>query len=312
MRRYLYGISVRGASHIRKGTECQDSCRVESLSDSAAVIAAADGHGSESCPFSSIGAKIAVEVFCSSMKEILGSFEGSSYMLRSYLSREGNMKIPESIETEWKRRVMLDHIRNGREPLVSEPDADGAAGVYKLYGTTLLGLLITTEFVFAFQIGDGDIVLTCRNGVQYAVESEKILGVETYSLSSANAWKKSTVSVFPSPGQDQLPYMYIMSTDGMVNSHRSQKDFEKTCMDYYDIAVKYGFGMVSSGLEGWLSETSRLGCGDDITLVMAYFDTDNGKTANPGINKRKLRKRHKHVRHGRGKWDRRRARYYRR
>ena len=312
MRRYLYGISVRGASHIRKGTECQDSCRVESLSDSAAVIAAADGHGSESCPFSSIGAKIAVEVFCSSMKEILGSFEGSSYMLRSYLSREGNMKIPESIETEWKRRVMLDHIRNGREPLVSEPDADGAAGVYKLYGTTLLGLLITTEFVFAFQIGDGDIVLTGRNGVQYAVESEKILGVETYSLSSAKAWKKSTVSVFPSPEQDQLPYMYIMSTDGMVNSHRSQKDFEKTCMDYYDIAVKYGFGMVSSGLEGWLSETSRLGCGDDITLVMAYFDTDNGKTANPGINKRKLRKRHKHVRHGRGKWDRRRARYYRR
>ena len=312
MRRYLYGISVRGASHIRKGTECQDSCRVESLSDSAAVIAAADGHGSDSCPFSSIGAKIAVEVFCSSMKEILGSFEGSSYMLRSYLSREGNMKIPESIETEWKRRVMLDHIRNGREPLVSEPDADGAAGVYKLYGTTLLGLLITTEFVFAFQIGDGDIVLTGRNGVQYAVESEKILGVETYSLSSANAWKKSTVSVFPSPGQDQLPYMYIMSTDGMANSHRTQKDFEKTCMDYYDIAVKYGFGMVSSGLEGWLSETSRLGCGDDITLVMAYFDTDNGKTANPGINKRKLRKRHKHVRHGRGKWDRRRARYYRR
>ena len=312
MRRYLYGISVRGASHIRKGTECQDSCRVESLSDSAAVIAAADGHGSDSCPFSSIGAKIAVEVFCSSMKEILGSFEGSSYMLRSYLSREGNMKIPESIETEWKRRVMLDHIRNGREPLVSEPDADGAAGVYKLYGTTLLGLLITTEFVFAFQIGDGDIVLTGRNGVQYAVESEKILGVETYSLSSAKAWKKSTVSVFPSPEQDQLPYMYIMSTDGMVNSHRSQKDFEKTCMDYYDIAVKYGFGMVSSGLEGWLSETSRLGCGDDITLVMAYFDTDNGKTANPGINKRKLRKRHKHVRHGRGKWDRRRARYYRR
>ena len=312
MRRYLYGISVRGASHIRKGTECQDSCRVESLSDSAAVIAAADGHGSESCPFSSIGAKIAVEVFCSSMKEILGSFEGSSYMLRSYLSREGNMKIPESIETEWKRCVMLDHISSGREPLVSEPDADGASGVYKLYGTTLLGLLITTEFVFAFQIGDGDIVLTGRNGVQYAVESEKILGVETYSLSSANAWKKSTVSVFPSPGQDQLPYMYIMSTDGMANSHRSQKDFEKTCMDYYEIAMKYGFGMVSSRLEGWLSETSRLGCGDDITLVMAYFDTDNGKTANPGINKRKLRKRHKHVRHGRGKWDRRRARYYRR
>ena len=199
MKRYLYGISVRGASHIRKGTECQDSCRVESLSDSAVVIAAADGHGSESCPFSSVGAKIAAEVFCSSMKEILDSFEGSSYMLRSYLSREGNMKIPESIETEWKRRVMLDHIRSGRDPQIPESDDAAANSVYKLYGTTLLGLLITTEFVFAFQIGDGDIVLVSRNGVQYAVESEKILGVETFSLSSAGAWKKSAVSVFPPP-----------------------------------------------------------------------------------------------------------------
>lgn len=311
MKRYLYGISVRGASHIRKGTECQDSCRVESLSDSAVVIAAADGHGSESCPFSSVGAKIAAEVFCSSMKEILDSFEGSSYMLRSYLSREGNMKIPESIETEWKRRVMLDHIRSGRDPQIPEPDDAAANSVYKLYGTTLLGLLITTDFVFAFQIGDGDIVLVSRNGVQYAVESEKILGVETYSLSSAGAWKKSAVSVFPSPTDDELPYMYMMSTDGMANSHRSQMDFEKTCMAYYELAVQYGFGEVSSNLKEWLSETSRLGCGDDITLVMAYFDTDAGKIVNPGTFNRKLSRRNKFGRHGAGRWKRRRSGYYR-
>ena len=309
MKRYLYGISVRGASHIRKGKECQDSCRVERLSDSAAVIAAADGHGSDSCPFSRIGAGIAVEVFCSSMKEILESFDGSSYMLRSYLSREGNMKIPESIETEWKRRVMLDHIRSGREPLVSDPESAGADGVYKLYGTTLLGLLITAEFAFAFQIGDGDIVLVSRDGVQYAVESEKILGVETYSLSSAGAWKKSAVSVFPSPAQDRLPYMYILSTDGMANSHKSQKDYEKTCMDYYEIAVKYGFGMVSSGLEGWLSETSRLGCGDDITLAIAYFGTDTRLISNPGLRRRKLRRRGKLSGHNADRWKRRRVRF---
>ena len=309
MKRYLYGISVRGASHIRKGTECQDSCRFENLSDSAAVIAAADGHGSSGCPFSSIGAKIAVDVFCSSMKEILASFEGNSYMLRSYLSREGNIRIPESIEAEWKRCVMLDHIRNRREPSVSETDTVGTKNVYKLYGTTLLGLLITAEFVFAFQIGDGDIVLVSRKGVQYAVESEKILGVETYSLSSENAWKKSAVSIFPAPSADALPYMYIMSTDGMANSHKSQRDFEKTCTDYYEIAAKYGFGMVSSGLEGWLSETSRLGCGDDITLVMAYFDTDIWKIAGTGTFRRKLRKRGKYGRRSADKWKRHRIRF---
>ena len=323
MKRFLYGISVRGASHIRKGTECQDSCRVESLSDSAVVIAAADGHGSERCPYSGVGAKIAAEVFCSSMKEILESFEGDSLMLRSYLSREGNLKIPESIEREWKRRVLRDHVQERREPPVGDPDtgiridADGSndAGgrsgadkpkeVYKLYGTTLLGLLITTEFVFAFQIGDGDIVLVSRDGVQYAVESDKILGVETHSLSSTDAWKKSAVSVFPTPGPDALPYMFMMSTDGMANSHRTQQEYEKTCTAYYEAAVRYGFCRVASSLEGWLSETSALGCGDDITMVMAYFDKDGGKVGSPEVYRRRMRKRRKMARHSASRWGRR-------
>ena len=343
MKRYLYGISVRGASHIRKGTECQDSCRVESLSDSAVVIAAADGHGSERCPYSGVGAKIAAEVFCSSMKEILESFEGDSLMLRSYLSREGNLKIPESIEREWKRRVLRNHMQERRQPPVGDPDADGpsdaddlngagglndtgglngadglndtdglnGAGdpkeVYKLYGTTLLGLLITTEFVFAFQIGDGDIVLVSRDGVQYAVESDKILGVETHSLSSSDAWKKSAVSVFPSPGPDALPYMFMMSTDGMANSHRTQQEYEKTCMAYYEAAVRYGFCRVASSLEGWLSETSALGCGDDITMVMAYFDKDGGEAGRPEAYRRRMRRRRKMARHSASRWNRRRA-----
>lgn len=323
MKRFLYGISVRGASHIRKGTECQDSCRVESLSDSAVVIAAADGHGSERCPYSGVGAKIAAEVFCSSMKEILESFEGDSLMLRSYLSREGNLKIPESIEREWKRRVLRDHVQERREPPVGDPDTDiridadgpndagGRSGadepkeVYKLYGTTLLGLLITTEFVFAFQIGDGDIVLVSRDGVQYAVESDKILGVETHSLSSTDAWKRSAVSVFPTPGPDALPYMFMMSTDGMANSHRTQQEYEKTCTAYYEAAVRYGFCRVASSLEGWLSETSALGCGDDITMVMAYFDKDGGKVSSPEVYRRRMRKRRKMARHSASSWGRR-------
>ncbi len=324
MKRFLYGISVRGASHSRKGTECQDSCRVESLSESAVVIAAADGHGSERCPYSGVGAKIAAEVFCSSMKEILESFDGDSLMLRSYLSREGNLKIPESIEREWKRRVLRDHVQERREPPVGDPDADGrndaggrsGAGdpkeVYKLYGTTLLGMLITTEFVFAFQIGDGDIVLVSRDGVQYAVESEKILGVETHSLSSTDAWKRSAVSVFPSPGPDALPYMFMMSTDGMANSHRTQQEYEKTCTAYYEAAVRYGFCRVASSLEGWLSETSELGCGDDITLVMAYFDKDGGKTGSPEGYRRRMRRRRKIAGHSASRWKRRCVRFRRR
>ena len=35
---------------------------------------------------------------------------------------------------------------------------------------------------------------------------------------------------------------------------------------------EHGFEKVSDNVESWLDETSRLGCGDDITLVLAYFE----------------------------------------
>lgn len=35
---------------------------------------------------------------------------------------------------------------------------------------------------------------------------------------------------------------------------------------------QHGPSAVDANLKAWLEETSELGCGDDITLLMAYFD----------------------------------------
>ena len=34
---------------------------------------------------------------------------------------------------------------------------------------------------------------------------------------------------------------------------------------------EHGVKTVQSNLKNWLAETSELGCGDDITVVMVYF-----------------------------------------
>ena len=34
---------------------------------------------------------------------------------------------------------------------------------------------------------------------------------------------------------------------------------------------EHGAGTVKENLKNWLTETSELGCGDDITVVMVYF-----------------------------------------
>lgn len=64
----------------------------------------------------------------------------------------------------------------------------------------------------------------------------------------------------------------MLSTDGFVNSYVSEEDHQKTCRDYYDMIAEHGFDAVCSNLGKWLEETSELGCGDDITLVLVYIE----------------------------------------
>ena len=68
--------------------------------------------------------------------------------------------------------------------------------------------------------------------------------------------------------------MYMLSTDGFANSYSSDIEFEKTCSDYFCMIREHGAATVQSNLKKWLNETSELGCGDDITMVMAYFTKD--------------------------------------
>ena len=68
--------------------------------------------------------------------------------------------------------------------------------------------------------------------------------------------------------------MLMLSTDGFANSYKSVDDFQKTCLDYFGMIEQYGAGAVAANLKAWLDETSSMGCGDDITVLIAYFLDD--------------------------------------
>jgi len=278
MRRAVFGRSIQGASHIRSGIECQDSYKKVILEDGTIILAVADGHGSKSCPYSSTGSKIAANVFCFIMENLYVSYKESPDQLASYLNREGDTQVSKAIDAEWKRRVVERHKKNKRE-IDKLPDGeDDLAGVYKLYGSTLLGLLITRNFVFAYQLGDGDINYVNDSGLEVVVESDKILGVETHSLSRENSWQKAITAVRRITVRDNLPAMFCLSTDGYANSYKSEAEFHATIKDYLSMLEEHGWKAILDNLPGWLAETSEMGCGDDITMLIAYF------TAEPGPN----------------------------
>ena len=277
MKRFVFGKSVQGASHKRAGTECQDSNRNFSFDDGTIILAVADGHGSKSCPYSKSGSNIAVNVFCHVMGNIRGNYIGEPEKLLTYLNREGETKIAQAIDSEWKRRVLKAHTDNKRGMPGIDNKVKQKAEIYKQYGTTLVGLMITPSFLFAFQLGDGDISYVDNNGFALVLQSDKILGTETHSLSRLDSWKRAITLVCRRDDSAPLPCLFMLSTDGLSNSYTNEQEFQKTCVDYFEMIKEHGAEAVDANLKKWLSETSEMGCGDDITLLMTYFYDPTGE-----------------------------------
>lgn len=269
---YIIGESVQGASHKRLALECQDSYKNMEFNDGTVILAVADGHGSKSCPYSKTGATIAVNVFCKVMTDLKSGFTDNTEMLLAYLNREGDTRIAQSIDAEWKRCVLKVHTNKKRNVPTAENGEKNKAEIYEAYGSTLVGIMITPAFLFAFQLGDGDITYVDSHGVDSVLQAEKILGVETHSLSKIDCWRSAVSFTRRRDSNIDVPSLFLLSTDGFSNSYKNEGEFKKTCQDYFDMIKEHGSATVAVNLKNWLDETSELGCGDDITVLMAYYD----------------------------------------
>ena len=259
---YTIAHSVQGAAHIRADLPCQDFHVVTKTPDYL-TLAVADGHGSSACPFSAEGAELATKIF----GDLMSCYYDKNNLeqLAAFFSRDGKNVIPKEIERSWKEQVINRHRQRER----NFPNEIDNRAIFKQYGTTLLGLFITENFIYAFRLGDGDIICVTDENISPVLESDYLLGVETFSLSSTDAWRNADSAIFQrSPNHS--PCLYMLATDGFSNSHASQEDFYQTCRDYYKLLADHELYSVQKNLEQWLQETSREGCGDDISLVLAF------------------------------------------
>jgi hypothetical protein len=194
----------------------------------------ADGHGHSSCFRSETGAELAVACAL----EVLGEY------------RKGHEEaIPRVLSQRWRRAVRA-HAGDETRP-------------WAAYGSTILGILATEEFVLYLQLGDGDILIVSKDGevVRPWPRDERLLGVETTSLSLQNAAGEMRVEL-----RGEIPQLILLCTDGYANSFREDSGFLQVGRDILGIIRDEGREKFEGNLSGWLSEASELGSGDDITL----------------------------------------------
>ena len=168
----ILGESIQGYTHIQRNLECQDRKLSRELEDGSLVLSVADGHGSRSCPYSGTGAELAVNTFCKLIEELHSGFQNAGDLLSDYLNHQGSLKFAQTVERAWKEDVQAYHLEAGLPMPMTQTGEEDLNALYRLYGTTLLGLLIAPTFVFAFQIGDGDITYADDGGVQPVVVAD--------------------------------------------------------------------------------------------------------------------------------------------
>jgi serine/threonine protein phosphatase PrpC len=188
------------------------------------------------------------------------------------LNREGETTIARKIDADWKRNVLKSNrsrrikVNAEDKRILSEKSNEA---IWKMYGTTLLGMLIAPTFVFAYQLGDGDIVFSSNNKAGHVIIGDLMLGTATHSLSSVDSWKRAKTNIYPAPNKDEACAFHI-STDGFSNSYRDEQTFLATSLDYFKTLNEHGVDAVKSNIKAWLNETSKNGSGDDITVMLAY------------------------------------------
>jgi hypothetical protein len=270
----VVGGIVQGATHIRREKPCQDALYIRPPEGERryALACVADGHGSERCPYSAEGAKAAVEAAAAILSELLEN--GDPYPT---LAAHKDIRLPRQIESKWKEAVREIHA--GKAEGLCEDELIPFS--YELYGTTLLALASAPDFVFALQIGDGDIVAIDPDGsARWLLPPGEHAGNETESLCMDASWQYIRTQLIPLNGTQSTgdPLMLMLSTDGYTNSFVDGAGFLKAGADIHRLWRMKGRGYIEENLSGWLAQTSADGSGDDIAVAVLARDEGNKTT----------------------------------
>ena len=139
------------------------------------------------------------------------------------------------------------------------------------YGSTLLCVLLTSEYIIYAQLGDGDILTVSKDGEvnRPILKDERLMANETTSLCLPKAWDDFRVAFQPINGA--VPALVMLSSDGYSNSFRDEAGFLKAGADYLNLIREEGIDYVEQHLADWLNEASQSGSGDDVTLGLGYL-----------------------------------------
>jgi hypothetical protein len=286
--------SVRGAAHQRSGLPNQDAAMgLVSRGPGGvplAIAAVSDGHGSARHFRSQVGSSHAVNIAAGLLEDFLTRYSDPT----APGCNEQLQELQKSLVASWRASIEADYQGNPftAEEIAALIESEGEEGRRAIeadpaiaYGATLLAAGTIGDSLLYLQLGDGDILTVATRGVttRPLPEDERLIANQTTSLCRPEAWKDFR-ALWSRPAQ--IPMLVLLSTDGYINSFRSEQDFLQIGADYLQLLRQQGIDTVAQDLPNILSQASQEGSGDDISVAFLHSDPVVGEEAKkqvPGV-----------------------------
>ena len=301
----LYRFCV-GDSHIKAGKPCQDCARsITCELYSMAIVS--DGHGGERYFRSNIGSEYAVKITRDAVDSFVKEMNNSSICLFKdtpfTTSDDGadktNEKISEalrwlfsSIICQWNIAI-TEHalnndltkweLENVEKKYLDEFECkrkEEDASFEKMYGCTLMAYVQTSDYWFAFQIGDGKCVsltkvsdkLECNKPIPW---DERCFLNKTTSLCDSQAIDGFRYCY---QGDGSFPVAVFLGSDGIDDTYGDEDGLYNFYVELYKIILQRGAKEAKKELKKTLPIISKRGSKDDMSIACVYNDSNSIET----------------------------------
>lgn len=270
---FAFSATETGYNHTRINKVCEDASDFYD-DEKMHICVVADGHGSDNYPRTEFGSKFAVDAAIKNVIEFVNTAEKSQVINDAENNFERMNQLAKSILRSWYESVEEDYNKKPFTEKELEKVSDKYKKRYlsenieerkveKAYGCTLIIYVITDDYSFGMQIGDGKCVLIDENG-QFL---EPIPWDDDCQLNvTTSICDDDAIDEFRFYISDKMPTAVFIGSDGIDDSYANEEELYALYRSILKIFIEHGDEVGKSEIREYLPVLTKRGSGDDVSM----------------------------------------------
>lgn len=286
-----FAFTCQGESHKATDKSCQDYS-YSSVEDGVSIAIVCDGHGGERYFRSDVGSRLCTEITVEAIKLFVANIDSSIFIDKALTQRKAIAEMEDekltptdnalrqlfsSIIATWNQEIAtyteqhpLTEVELAKVPPKYIEAFRNNESLEKTYGCTLMAYVQTSQYWFAFHIGDGKCV-SFNEGEPLWQEpiawDERCFLNKTTSICDSDALNEFRYTYC---GDGSFPVAVYLGSDGMDDSFGPMENLVEFYMQVSKLLAKNNDKEAKESIEETLPVLSKRGSQDDMSLAYIY------------------------------------------